>query len=205
MDVIWEPGNRKVAGLLSHLIPMPPLLHLLNGNLPQVQCPPSIANVGEDKGDEEGDDAHHLEREKARRAVLERQRILHLGQRGIIGCVIPAGAEQKGCYGHDRPDAGPPDSFPIALLEERQADAAQDANDAQEHGDQHGGHGQEVVQVFVRLHVNLGGRGINGKAVRNQPVNPEYQEEKEERRSLRQELAAAAGVDGVIVYIINKV
>ena len=187
MDVIWEPGSRKVAGLLSHLIPMPPLLHLLDGNLPQVQCPPSIANVGKDKGDEEGDDAHHLE------------------GGGIIGGVVPAGAEQKGCYGHDRPDAGPPDSFPIALLEERQADAAQDADNAQEHGDQHGGHGQEVVQVFVRLHVNLGGRGINGKAVRNQPVNPEYQEEKEERRSLRQELTAAAGVDGVIVYIINKV
>ena len=110
------------------------IVHLAAIDAPKVDGPPGKEDVGEDEGDEEGDVAHHLEREGAGAAVLYRERALQVGQRRIIGRVVQSGAEQQGGNSQHRTGSGKPDPAAEPFPEERFPDAKQDADHAhQEH------------------------------------------------------------------------
>lgn len=182
-----------------------PILHLIPINAPKVDRPPGKEDVGKDEGDEEGDVAHHLEREGAGAAVLYRERALQVGQRGIIGSVVQSGAEQESGDGQHRTSSSKPYSTSEPFPEERFPDAKQDADHAHQEHHQDNGHFQEVVQILIRLHVDLLRLRVHGKAFRQQQIEEEEEEEDQERATLLLQVPAATGVDFFIIYIINEI
>ena len=181
------------------------IVHLAAIDAPKVYRPPREEDVGEDEGDEEGDVAHHLEREGAGAAVLYRERTLQVGQRGIIGRVVQSGAEQQGGDGQHRTGSGKPDPAAEPFPEERFSDAKQDADHAHQEHHQNKRHLQEVVQILIRLHVDLLCLRVHGKAFRQQQIEEEEEEEDQERAALLLQVPAATGVDFFIIYIINVI
>ncbi len=61
--------------------------YLFAGDRFAVHGPPCVPDIGCDERDQQRDDAHHFEREFARRRVVNRQRRLHLRQRRVVGRV----------------------------------------------------------------------------------------------------------------------
>ena len=179
--------------------------HLAAIDAPKVDGPPRKEDVGEDEGDEEGDVTHHLEREGAGAAVLYRERALQVGQRRIIGRVVQSGAEQQGGNSQHRTGSGKPDPAAEPFPEERFPDAKQDADHAHQEHHQDNGHLQEVVQILIRLHVDLLCLRVHGKAFRQQQIEEEEEEEDQERAALLLQVPAATGVDFFIIYIINVI
>ena len=182
-----------------------PIPHLIPINAAKVDRPPGKEDVGKDEGDEEGDVAHHLEREGAGAAVLDRERTLQVGQRGIIGRVVQSAAEQQGGNSQHRTGSGKPYSTAEPFPKERFPDTKQDVDHAHQEHHQDKRHLQEVVQILIRLHVDLLCLRIHSKAFRQQQIEEEEEEEDQERAALLLQVPAATGVDFFIIYIINVI
>ena len=91
------------------------------------------------------------------------------------------------------------------MLKERFPDAKQDADHAHQEHHQDKRHLQEVVQILIRLHVDLLCLRIHGKAFRQQQIEEEEEEEDQERAALLLQVPAATSVDFFIIYIINVI
>lgn len=78
------PDTHIVVGLIGVAV-----LKIVLGELLAVDGAPSIDNVGEDEGDEQGDVEHGAEGELTGAGVLHGERRLQVGCRGVIGGVVP--------------------------------------------------------------------------------------------------------------------
>ena len=179
--------------------------HLGTVNAPDVYRPPSKEDVGDDEGDEDGDVAHHLEREEAGAAVLYRKRALQVGQRRVISRMVESGAKEQGRHRQDRTRTSEPYPLPTSFLEECLPYAKQNSHDAHQEHAQYPRHLKQVVQILLRLHIHLLRDRIYGKAFRQQQVEKEQEEEDEECATLLLQMSATTGVNLRIVNIINEI
>ena len=177
----------------------------LAGNLLALQGTPGVDDVGEHEGDENRDVSHHLEREGTRRAVGYGERALQVGERRIVGRVVPARTEQQGRHREHRARAGKPDAPARDGREHAAHDAPQHEHDANQKRNQHGRHGKQVVQIFEGFHIDFLRRGVDGKTVAHQRADKESQEKQQEGERVAKQPAAAAHDERVIADAVQEV
>ena len=130
------------------------VLDLVLGELLGIDGAPGVDDVSQHEGHEQRYVEHRGERELARAGVLDRERRLEIGCRGIVGGVVPGAAEEQGKYGEYGADACGPDAADITLGEDGLADAVEHEYDSDEQHDEKVPHFDEVGQVLIGLHVN---------------------------------------------------
>ena len=176
--------------------------YLFAGDRFAVHGPPCVPDIGCDERDHQRDDAHHFEREFARRRVVNRQRRLHLRQRRVVGRVVPSGAQQQGQYRQHGARAAEPDG--VALPAPARIDAPQHRYHADQQRCGHVGHFEHVVQVFIRFGRNAA-CGIDRQAVGKELPDEERQEEDEERGGERQHAPAGAGEERLVGDVVHEI
>ena len=90
---------------------------------------PGVDDVSQNEGHEQRDIEHRGQRELTRARVLDGQRRLKIGGRGIVGRVVPASAEQQGEDDEHGADAGRPDAAIETFREDGLADAEEHEHD----------------------------------------------------------------------------
>ena len=83
---------------------------LFLGDFLAVYGAPTVDDVGEDEGHQEGDIEHGAEGELAAAGVLHGERTLEIGSGGVVGSVVPSSAEQQCKDGKHGADASGPDA-----------------------------------------------------------------------------------------------
>ena len=68
--------------------------YFLDVELLFVDRPPSMPDISQHEGDEDADNGHGGERELAGARILDGERRLQVGCRGIVGSVVPSCTEQ---------------------------------------------------------------------------------------------------------------
>ena len=107
------PCNLSIAGRRCNKelsIEVVAFFHFLPRDGLAVHSPPRKENVGEHERNKQRYEAHHFEREEARRTVVYRQRTLHIDRRRIVGRVVVARDEEDAEHHQYGADAAVPDA-----------------------------------------------------------------------------------------------
>lgn len=166
---------------------------------------PSIDDVRQHERDEQRGERHDLERKEAGAAVGQRERALQVERGRIVGRVVVAGAEEEREHGHDGAHAGEPNAAAVALAEHGLADAPQHGQHTGEEQGGHHGHGDEVMQVFERLHIYLSRFRRHGETVLDQEVNDEGHEQRDEQQALHRQGLAATLFQVLVPHLTDQV
>ncbi len=158
--------------------------------------PPCVGDVTRDDRQQERHDGHHAQREAARRGVADRERRLHVGQRGVVGRVVPSRGEQQGQHRCDASRAARPQRAAATARSGRHAPC--ERGDASRGKDRHEGHLAQVEEQLA-LHEGDGARcGIGAVAcgVRH-PCEKESESREKERGGRQRPPACALAQRGV--------
>ena len=139
-------------------------MDLVLGELLGIDGAPGVDDVSQHERHEQRYVEHRGERELAGAGVLDRERRLEIGCRGIVGGVVPGAAEEQGKYGEYGADACGPDAADITLGEDGLADAVEYEHHADEQQHEQIPHLDEVRQVLIRLHVDVA-KLVDGKVL----------------------------------------
>lgn len=167
------------------------------------QGPPSVADVGDDEWNAERYDTHGLEGEFARRRVVDRQRRLHIGQRRIVGGIVPSGRKQQGEHREDRSRSAQPDR--LAATAPAQPDTPENQRHTRQKPYADVGHGQQIVQVFIRFRSDDSRRRIDTPTLGEEQAYEEYEEKHEECSCGAERAAARAFADLCVVDVVHEV
>ena len=134
---------------------------------------PSIYNVGEDEGDEDAYNRHHLKRELAAAAVGYGERTLKVGKRRIVSRVVKAGAKQKRQNGKNSAYAGWPDATDVGLAHYSADDAVKHEHHSYDQNQADIPKGDEIIKIFHRNDGDDSGGRVVGKTVFQQQMDEE--------------------------------
>ena len=109
---------------------------------------PAINDVGEDEGHEERDVEHGAQRELTAARVADGERRLQVGGRWIVGCTVPAGAEQQCQHYKDSADSSWPNATNVLLCKNGLADTKEYENDTYQQQNEEIPQIEEVVEIF---------------------------------------------------------
>lgn len=166
---------------------------------------PGIDDVGQHERDEQRGERHDLEREEAGAAVGQRERALQVERGRIVGRVVVSGAEEEREHGHHGAHPGEPDAAAVGLAANGLAYPPQHGQHAGEEQDGHHRHGKEVMQVFVRLHVDQPRARLHGETVLDQEVNDEGHEQHHKQQALHRQGLAATLFQALVPHLTDEV
>ena len=180
------------------------LAELLLGDSHPVHRPPDIPDVGDHERDEQRDDAHHIEREPARGAVVDRQGALRIGQRGVVGRIVVPGCQQQTEHGQHRARAGEPDT-PAAPAEQPLGDAPQHGEDTCDQQHENDRHRKQVVQILVRLLADPAACRIDRPAPGEQQRDQKGHERRDECRRVPAQVTPRPVENAPLVDVVHEV